>query len=164
MKVLGFIIYVYRSVWRTTRAATASSTTTMAASSNTALKTFSLANDIVNVSPQDEIYQFDQAANRRLLQEAPWAREYVRTLCMVWTSSLTMFPQPTLLQGVQNICSCTYQDGENQSTRSMSLLIRCSGHPRPLRCAIRNYGPHAREGHGSHPRYRRLLRPARAGH
>ncbi|KAI0727448.1 Mov34-domain-containing protein [Fomitopsis betulina] len=47
----------------------------MASSSNTALKTFSLTNDIVDVSPQDEIYRFDQEANRRLLNEAPWARD-----------------------------------------------------------------------------------------
>ena len=62
----------------------------MAASSGTALKTFSLANDIVDVSPQDEIYRYDQVAHRRILQEAPWAREYVCLLYTARASKLTI--------------------------------------------------------------------------
>ncbi|KAH9939870.1 Mov34-domain-containing protein [Amylocystis lapponica] len=45
------------------------------ASSSTAFKTFSLANDILDVSPQDEIYRYDSDANRRINREAPWARD-----------------------------------------------------------------------------------------
>jgi hypothetical protein len=44
-------------------------------SSTTARKTFALANDIVNVSPQDEIYVFNAEANKRLNDEAPWKKE-----------------------------------------------------------------------------------------
>jgi COP9 signalosome complex subunit 5 len=44
-------------------------------SSSTALKTFSLANDILNVSPQDEIYKFDAEANKRINREAPWSKD-----------------------------------------------------------------------------------------
>ena len=47
------------------------------ASSSTALKTFSLANDILEVSPQDEIYRFDPAANAKLNRESPWTKECV---------------------------------------------------------------------------------------
>jgi len=49
--------------------------TNMASSSDTALKTFSLTNDIKEISPQDEIYKFDVDANRRLIREQPWAHE-----------------------------------------------------------------------------------------
>lgn len=45
--------------------------------SSTAFKTFSLANDIFEVSPQDEIYAFDVDANKRINREAPWDKEYV---------------------------------------------------------------------------------------
>ncbi|KAI0065232.1 Mov34-domain-containing protein [Artomyces pyxidatus] len=45
----------------------------MASSSDTALRTFSLVNDILDVSPQDEIYKFDVEANKRLNREAPWS-------------------------------------------------------------------------------------------
>lgn len=51
------------------------SSTTM--TSSTAFKTFSLANDIFEVSPQDEIYSFDVEANKRINNEAPWNKEYV---------------------------------------------------------------------------------------
>ncbi|KAF8970099.1 JAB1/Mov34/MPN/PAD-1 ubiquitin protease-domain-containing protein [Flammula alnicola] len=44
-------------------------------SSSTALKTFSLANDIVEVSPEDEIYRFDVAANKRINAESPWTKD-----------------------------------------------------------------------------------------
>jgi COP9 signalosome complex subunit 5 len=50
----------------------------MASSSNTALKTFSLANDVLNVSPQDEIYKFDVELNKKINRDAPWAKESVR--------------------------------------------------------------------------------------
>jgi hypothetical protein len=45
--------------------------------SSTAFKSFSLANDIFEVSPQDEIYAFDVEANKRINREAPWDKEYV---------------------------------------------------------------------------------------
>ena len=44
-------------------------------SSRTAFKTFSLTNDISNVSQQDEIYKFDVEANKRINREAPWSKE-----------------------------------------------------------------------------------------
>lgn len=47
----------------------------MASSSDTALKTFSLTNDIKDIPPQDEIYKFDVDANKRLIREQPWANE-----------------------------------------------------------------------------------------
>ncbi|KAH9983159.1 Mov34-domain-containing protein [Russula compacta] len=47
----------------------------MASSSETALKTFSLTNDIKEISPQDEIYKFDVEANRRLIREQPWTSD-----------------------------------------------------------------------------------------
>jgi len=47
----------------------------MASSSSTALKTFSLENDILEVSPQDEIYRYDHEANKVILREEPWKKE-----------------------------------------------------------------------------------------
>jgi hypothetical protein len=47
----------------------------MASSSDTALKTFALTNDIKEISPQDEIYKYDAEANRRLIREQPWTSE-----------------------------------------------------------------------------------------
>jgi COP9 signalosome complex subunit 5 len=47
----------------------------MASSSDTALKTFSLANDIIEIPPQDEIYRYDPEANKRLMREQPWTSE-----------------------------------------------------------------------------------------
>jgi len=44
-------------------------------SSGTALKTFSLANDIKEIPFQDEIYKYDPEANKRLIREQPWASE-----------------------------------------------------------------------------------------
>jgi len=44
-------------------------------SSSTALKTFSLTNEILDVSPQDEIYRFDVEANKQINREAPWTKE-----------------------------------------------------------------------------------------
>ncbi|KAF5318462.1 hypothetical protein D9619_010668 [Psilocybe cf. subviscida] len=47
----------------------------MSSSGNIALKTFSLTNDIVELSPQDEIYRFDAAENRRLNNLNPWKND-----------------------------------------------------------------------------------------
>jgi len=47
----------------------------MASSSDHALKTFSLANDIKEIHPQDEIYKYDPEANKRLIREQPWTSE-----------------------------------------------------------------------------------------
>ncbi|KAG6884932.1 hypothetical protein C0993_007196 [Termitomyces sp. T159_Od127] len=49
----------------------------MASSSSTAQKNFNLANNIIELSPQDEIYRFDQEANRKLNREMPWTKECV---------------------------------------------------------------------------------------
>jgi COP9 signalosome complex subunit 5 len=47
----------------------------MASSSNTALKTFSLSNDVLTVSSQDAIYKFDAEYNRKINVEAPWKKD-----------------------------------------------------------------------------------------
>ncbi|KAG6845141.1 hypothetical protein H0H87_000377 [Tephrocybe sp. NHM501043] len=47
----------------------------MASSSSTAQQTFSLANQIIEVSPQDEIYRFNLEEKRRLDQESPWTKD-----------------------------------------------------------------------------------------
>ncbi|KAI0264646.1 Mov34-domain-containing protein [Gloeopeniophorella convolvens] len=47
----------------------------MASSSDTALRSFSLTNDIKDISPQDEIYKFDVEANKRLNREQPWVND-----------------------------------------------------------------------------------------
>lgn len=44
-------------------------------SSKTAFQTFSLENDILEVHPQDEIYRFDSAANREIIDQAPWSKD-----------------------------------------------------------------------------------------
>ncbi|KAF8511322.1 JAB1/Mov34/MPN/PAD-1 ubiquitin protease-domain-containing protein [Gautieria morchelliformis] len=44
-------------------------------SSKTALKTFSLANDILEVSQKDEMFEFDAAANRAVYNAAPWGKD-----------------------------------------------------------------------------------------
>lgn len=54
----------------------------MAGSSKMALQTFSIENDILEISPQDEIYRFDEAANKQVNREAPWAQECV--LFSIW--------------------------------------------------------------------------------
>ncbi|TDL24536.1 Mov34-domain-containing protein [Rickenella mellea] len=43
--------------------------------SRTALQTFSLENDILEVSPQDEIFRFDSNANREIVNAAPWKKD-----------------------------------------------------------------------------------------
>ncbi|OCH93914.1 Mov34-domain-containing protein [Obba rivulosa] len=47
----------------------------MASGQDTAFKTFSLANDILEVAPEDEIFRFDPEENKKLLREAPWAKD-----------------------------------------------------------------------------------------
>ncbi|KAJ6577298.1 Mov34-domain-containing protein [Mycena capillaripes] len=47
----------------------------MSSSSSTALKTFSLANDVLEVSAEDQIYKFDVEANRRINREQPWTKD-----------------------------------------------------------------------------------------
>lgn len=47
------------------------------AQSRVALQTFSLTNDIVEVSPQDQIYKYDAAADRAINNSSPWSTEYV---------------------------------------------------------------------------------------
>jgi len=44
-------------------------------SSRTALQNFSLANSILEISPQDEIYRFNPDENRRIDAEAPWTKD-----------------------------------------------------------------------------------------
>jgi COP9 signalosome complex subunit 5 len=45
------------------------------AGSSTALKTFSLENNILEVSPQDEIYRFDAKADKQINDEQPWKKD-----------------------------------------------------------------------------------------
>ncbi|KAJ7572317.1 Mov34-domain-containing protein [Mycena floridula] len=40
-----------------------------------ALKTFSLTNTILEISPQDKIYKYDAEEDRRINREAPWAKD-----------------------------------------------------------------------------------------
>jgi COP9 signalosome complex subunit 5 len=47
----------------------------MAHQAKAALQTFSLTNDITNVSPQDEIYKYDAEENRKILRAEPWKSE-----------------------------------------------------------------------------------------
>ncbi|KZT20944.1 Mov34-domain-containing protein [Neolentinus lepideus HHB14362 ss-1] len=42
---------------------------------NTALKTFSLTNDIIEVSPEDEIYRYNKDSQKKLDKEAPWSKD-----------------------------------------------------------------------------------------
>lgn len=46
------------------------------AASSMAMKTFSLANDIYTVSPQDDMYKYDPEIHKRVLREQPWVKEY----------------------------------------------------------------------------------------
>ncbi|KAF8327991.1 JAB1/Mov34/MPN/PAD-1 ubiquitin protease-domain-containing protein [Amanita rubescens] len=43
--------------------------------SQTALKSFSLENNILEISPQDEIYRFNPDQDKRINQEAPWKND-----------------------------------------------------------------------------------------
>lgn len=47
----------------------------MASGSSIALKSFSLANDVLSISPQDEIFKYDAALNTKINKEAPWTKE-----------------------------------------------------------------------------------------
>ncbi|KAF5349138.1 hypothetical protein D9756_009445 [Leucocoprinus leucothites] len=44
-------------------------------SSNIALQSFSLNNNITEISPQDEIFRFDSEANKRINRESPWTKD-----------------------------------------------------------------------------------------
>ncbi|EKM76920.1 hypothetical protein AGABI1DRAFT_62649 [Agaricus bisporus var. burnettii JB137-S8] len=44
-------------------------------SSKVALKSFSLNNNILEVSPQDEIFRFDVEANKKINRESPWSKD-----------------------------------------------------------------------------------------
>ncbi|KZS99242.1 putative COP9 signalosome subunit 5 CSN5 [Sistotremastrum niveocremeum HHB9708] len=43
--------------------------------STTALKSFSLLNDIQTISPQDEIFKYDQEKDAQINREAPWSKD-----------------------------------------------------------------------------------------
>ena len=86
----------------------------MASSSNTAFQTFNLANDIYELSPQDEIFKFDVEANKALNREAPWSKECVRFDYQAW-SSMLISTQRALLQVVQDLCCGIDQDGTQYS-------------------------------------------------
>ncbi|KZO89733.1 Mov34-domain-containing protein [Calocera viscosa TUFC12733] len=45
------------------------------ASSHTALQTFSIENDILNLPTQHELYKFDAAADRKIQQAMPWTKD-----------------------------------------------------------------------------------------
>lgn len=47
----------------------------MAHQAKVALQSFNLANDIANISPQDEIYKYDVEENRKILRAEPWKSE-----------------------------------------------------------------------------------------
>ena len=49
--------------------------TAMASSSNIALKTFNLTNDVKEINSQDDIFKFDPLENRRINNDKPWVRE-----------------------------------------------------------------------------------------
>ena len=55
----------------------------MASSSSTALKTFSLENDILEVSADDEIFKYDPEESREALRLQPWKKEYAFHLLTV---------------------------------------------------------------------------------
>ncbi|KAK7678681.1 hypothetical protein QCA50_018263 [Cerrena zonata] len=45
------------------------------ASSSTAFKTFSLANNITDIGPSDEIYRFDADFDKRIRRDQPWTKD-----------------------------------------------------------------------------------------
>ncbi|KAG5641914.1 hypothetical protein DXG03_003960 [Asterophora parasitica] len=73
-------------------------------SSSAALKTFNLENQVLEVSPQDEIYRFDVEENKRINREAPWTHEHEAL-------TLFFFTKPTLLQIMQDLGGRAHQDG-----------------------------------------------------
>jgi COP9 signalosome complex subunit 5 len=44
-------------------------------SSSTALKTFSLTNDIQTLSAQDDLFKYDKDKDKAINNQAPWRRE-----------------------------------------------------------------------------------------
>lgn len=60
------------------------------ASSSTAFKTFSLENNILQVSPQDEIFKYDVEANKVILREQPWRNESVSVYMLDCYTGLTI--------------------------------------------------------------------------
>ena len=77
--------------------------------SKTALKSFSLENNILEVSPNDEIYRFDADADKAINQEAPWKKEWVSQ----WFGRDDGLDhhQSSLLQVMQNIGGSVDKDG-----------------------------------------------------
>ena len=55
-----------------------------------ARKTFDLTNDIQEVDPQDKLFHFDEAAQRKVVQEEPWKKECVLSLCAVTAHNLNI--------------------------------------------------------------------------
>ena len=90
-------------------------------SSSTALKTFSLTNEILEVSPQDEIYRFDVEANKKINRDALWTKESANLL-FTPAPSLMQLLQPPLLQIMQDFCRGTDQDGTSSVTRRVTSM------------------------------------------
>ncbi|EIW77364.1 Mov34-domain-containing protein [Coniophora puteana RWD-64-598 SS2] len=59
----------------TNKNASSSGGSSISTSSMNALKTFSLANDVFEVHPQDEILRYDAAAHRTLVNSEPWKKD-----------------------------------------------------------------------------------------
>lgn len=77
-------------------------------SSKTAFQSFSLENDILQLTPQDEIYKFDSDANKEINRLAPWTKEFaIYFSCFVCSMNV----QPTLFQDLQDLCRCFDQNG-----------------------------------------------------
>ena len=49
-------------------------------SSSTAFRTFDLANDIQELSPDDELFRYDEKADKAFGNQAPWKNKYVYKL------------------------------------------------------------------------------------
>lgn len=96
----------------------------MSSSSRTALQTFSLTNEILEVSQQDEIYRFDVEANKRINREAPWSKECVEFFMLIQASDLMPYQKPPLLQVMQDFCRRTYQDGRLLAFASRHSQLR----------------------------------------
>ncbi|OJA20614.1 hypothetical protein AZE42_07758 [Rhizopogon vesiculosus] len=75
---------------RESASATSSPLSPTTMTSSTAFKTFSLANDIFEVSSQDEIYAFDVEANKRINREAPWDKEWKARIIEFSVDHLTL--------------------------------------------------------------------------
>ena len=57
-------------------------------SSSTAYRSFNLAIDVLEVSPQDQIFRFDVEENRRIDREAPWKAESVSSFSHLYIQRL----------------------------------------------------------------------------